>query len=59
MSSLAKRPILRIKNRGGAPKGNRNALKTGMHTAEMRAWWARVRGLRQRVRIVLAQLDAK
>ncbi len=51
--------MLRIKNRGGAPKGNRNALKTGMPTAWMRAWWAPVCGARQRVRIVLARFDAK
>jgi hypothetical protein len=28
-------------NRGGAPRGNRNALKTGCHTVEMRAVAAR------------------
>jgi len=30
-------------NRGGAPKGNTNALKSGRHTAEMRAFRLRVR----------------
>lgn len=28
-------------NRRGAPAGNRNALKTGCHTAEMRAFRAK------------------
>lgn len=38
MRELAKnRPILRRKNRGGAPKSNRNALKTGRHVAQLRA----------------------
>lgn len=32
-----------LPNRGGAPLGNRNALKTGLHTAGMRAQRARVR----------------
>ncbi|MDE2500079.1 MAG: hypothetical protein KGL56_07790 [Alphaproteobacteria bacterium] len=59
MNDLAKIPRLRVENQGGAPKGNRNALKAGMDTAGMRAWWARVRDQRQRVRIVLAQRDAK
>lgn len=26
------RPALRVKNKGGAPKGNRNALKSGYYT---------------------------
>jgi hypothetical protein len=57
MSRLPKRPILQIKNRGGAPKGNRNALKTGMHTKERRAWRAEVRGVLLRAKLVLAQVD--
>jgi hypothetical protein len=31
------RPILKMKNKGGAPKANRNALKRGRYTAEQRA----------------------
>ena len=29
------RPVLRLKNKGGAPKGNRNALKSGYYTKPM------------------------
>jgi len=29
------RPVLRLKNRGGAPRGNRNALKNGYYTKPM------------------------
>jgi uncharacterized protein YjcR len=44
MNGLRKiRPVLRVKNRGGAPKGNRNALKTGLHTGERREHDAAVR----------------
>jgi hypothetical protein len=45
MNELSKRPKpppIRLKNRGGAPKSNQNALKTGRHTAEMRALRAHV-----------------
>lgn len=31
------RPVLKMKNKGGAPKGNRNAFKHGRYTAERRA----------------------
>ena len=47
MNGLSKGPKLRSKNRGGAPKGNRNAFKTGLHTNESRTRRAAVR---QRVR---------
>ena len=57
MSRLSKRPILRVKNRGGAPKGNRNALKAGMHTKDRRAWRAKLRDVLLNAKLVLAQLD--
>ena len=58
MNNLPKRPLLRTKNRGGAPKANRNALKTGAHTRERRAWRAKQRDWKLRVKLVLAQVDA-
>lgn len=45
-----KRPKLRSKNKGGAPKGNRNALKDGLHTGEMIQ-------TRAKVRTCIAQLE--
>lgn len=51
--------MLRTKNRGGAPKGNRNALKTGAHTRERRAWQAKKRDWQLRVNLLLAQVDAE
>jgi len=51
--------MLRTKNRGGAPKGNLNALKTGAHTKERRAWQAKKRDWLLRVKLVLAQVDAQ
>jgi hypothetical protein len=54
MSSLPKKPILRIENRGGAPKGNRNALKTGLHTNESRARRAAVRARVRHARLAIA-----
>ncbi len=42
----------------GAPYGNRNALKTGRHTAERRALKRRIAGWRRKVRAVLASLEA-
>jgi hypothetical protein len=29
------RPVLRMKNKGGAPRGNRNALKHGRYTRQL------------------------
>jgi len=58
MNNLPKRPVLPIKNGGGAPKGNRNALKTGAHTKERRAWQAKQRDWQLRVKLLLAQVDA-
>jgi hypothetical protein len=55
MKELPKiRPVLRTKNRGGAPKGNRNASKTGLHTNESRARRAAVRLRVQRARQAIA-----
>ena len=42
----------------GAPFGNRNALKTGAHVAEVRAWKKRVAAWRRRVRAALAEAGA-
>jgi hypothetical protein len=57
-TSVAKppRPVLKPKNRGGAPKGNGNAWKTGFYTAERKDLWRRVRAFRHRVDAVLAAL---
>jgi hypothetical protein len=41
----------------GPPFGSRNAIKTGAHTAEVRAWRARVHDWRKRVRAALAQTE--
>ena len=55
MNDLSKaRPVRRRKNRGGAPKGNRNALKTGLHTGETRARRAKVRLIVRHARQAIA-----
>ena len=60
MNELPKiRTELQTKNRGGAPKGNRNALKTGVHSREMRARWAYVRALKRRVKQTLAEINVQ
>jgi len=41
----------------GPPFGARNALKTGLHTAPVRAWRARVRDWRKRVKAALAKAE--
>ncbi|MDE1940078.1 MAG: hypothetical protein KGI68_13740, partial [Alphaproteobacteria bacterium] len=41
----------------GAPYGNRNALKTGAHTAPVREWRQRVAQWRRRVRAALAEVE--
>lgn len=58
-SSLAKIgvPVFRAKTRPGAPKGNKNALRTGLHTAEMRDLRRRVADLRRRARSAIANVD--
>lgn len=45
---------MQIKNRGGAPKGNRNAFKTGRHVAELRALKASARFILRRARQAIA-----
>jgi len=47
---------VRYAKRGGQ-LGNRNALKTGFHTAPVRAWRAQVRDWRKRVKLALAKAD--
>jgi uncharacterized protein YjcR len=52
-------PNFRVKNKGGAPKGNRNAFKSGAYTAEnLAVRRAMRRGARQmilRIRATIAQ----
>ncbi len=43
----------------GGRFGNRNALKTGAHRAEVRAWKKRVADWRRRVRAALAEAARK
>ena len=38
----------------GAKAGNRNALRTAMHTAELRSLRARIRQLRAKIRVIAA-----
>lgn len=62
-SSLAKigRPVLRTKARGGAPAGNRNAVRHGRYTAPVLALRAVLRAeladLRARAEIAIALVD--
>jgi hypothetical protein len=42
---------------GGRP-GNRNAVKSGLHTAEIRALKSRIAAWRRQVRTALASLEA-
>jgi hypothetical protein len=42
------------KRRPGAPKGNRNALKTGLHTAEVKDLRRRLRAWRRRADAAIA-----
>jgi hypothetical protein len=51
------RPVLQIKNKGGAPKGNRNALKHGRYTAEIRDLKRRVRFTIRRAKAMCAVVD--
>lgn len=43
------------KRRPGAPKGNRNAVKTGLHTAEMKDLRRRLRAWRHRADATIAE----
>src|SRR5947199_2146418 len=59
ISSLAgppTRPVLRAKSKGGAPRGNRNAQKSGCHTAAFREF---KRALAHYVRALKAELAAR
>jgi hypothetical protein len=47
------------KRKPGGQPGNRNALKTGLHTAQIRAFDARVRACRKRVRALLKLAEAQ
>lgn len=59
-SRLAKigRPALRLKKKAGAPKGNKNALRIGLHTAEMKAFRSRLAGFRRRAKAAIAHAEA-
>jgi hypothetical protein len=47
------------KRKPGGQPGNRNALKTGLHTAQVRAFDARVRACKRRVRELLKLAEAE
>src|SRR6185437_4507635 len=49
---------MRVKSKGGAPRGNRNALKSGGHTAASREFYKALRLYRSQLRIALAPLLA-
>ncbi len=59
-SHLAKiaRPVLRQKKRPGAPRGNRNARKHGLYSAEFLALQAKVRDFKRRVRATIAYAES-
>ena len=48
-------PTLKLKRKRGAPRGNSNALKTGLHTAEMRGLMLQVRQAIAQSRLAVAQ----
>jgi hypothetical protein len=52
------RPVLRIKNRGGAPRGNRNALKHGQYTAESLAQWRAAKKEFAAMKLICVRIDA-
>lgn len=43
-------------NGSGAPKGNKNALKNGLHTAEEIAWRKEINELIRESRVVIAKI---
>ncbi len=53
------RPTLRLKNRGGAPKGNRNAWKTGRYCRELKDLRVKVRATQIRIRVLVAQANVQ
>ena len=50
-------PKPRVKKRAGAPKGNRNAWKTGLHTAEIRDLRRRIAAFHRRARAAVAHAE--
>lgn len=54
----SQRPVLKRKARGGAPKGNSNAWKSGFYTEEHKDLRRRVRAFRHHVDAVLASIKA-
>ena len=59
MKRLPQRPVLRPKNLGGAPLGNRNAFKTGVHTRAMQELRARAWALCRSARQTLADIGER
>lgn len=47
----------RAKPRGGAPKGNRNAWKTGLYSGDIKALRRRIRAFRARVRAAVERVE--
>jgi len=50
-------PKPRVKKRPGAPKGNRNALRTGLHTAEIRDLRRRIAAFHRRAKAAVAHAE--
>jgi hypothetical protein len=55
-SQTVQPPYLKLKRKAGAPKGNDNARKTGLHTAEMRALVHRARMVIAEAKLATAQV---
>lgn len=51
------RPVLRHKNKGGAPRGNRNAYRHGVYSAEMQARQAEIAAALKRAKSLLRLVD--
>ncbi|MBS0272906.1 MAG: hypothetical protein JSR55_00575 [Proteobacteria bacterium] len=54
-----KRPKLSRKNKGGAPRGNSNALATGLYTKEYRATRLKVREMVAKLKLAAALVKAE
>ena len=54
---LEARPKPRVKKRPGAPKGNCNAFKTGLHTAELRDLRRRIAAFHRRAKAAIAHAE--
>jgi hypothetical protein len=52
-------PELRVKGRPGAPRGNTNALKTGLHTAEVKDLRRRLWAWRHRAWAAIERAEAE